>query len=458
MGYARIVSGGTDGRYTIEVDYGSGTKAAVLAALGAHLANVDAQILTTQAKVTEADASEQSQLDSLAALQEAYIAQAASGVVGDPQGLKPAITGTMKLLQVLRARHTPLRLKLKALQHERVIIVGRVIYWTAFDPLQTKQAWCTDFTENGAGDFAATIDIPGEPSLQLLAPGCRVWGPGDGIMQAREMCSPEQAFLNAALLPGWQKFKPTYRWGTCTAIDYYANTMSVSLSSALSSAQRLPVNQASTLTGVPVVYMSCNAGAFEVEDRVVVQFIGQNWSSPRVVGFLDNPKPCDFVCVYAQSPGYFFQCSQAALFAQIMARSVTMEARINGADWVPGESFATADPIGEFWGWPFIDDIDVIYGSVSRHILAAYPAGGLAGNPSLPDLIYASVFPTRTVLPGGAVVNTDNVVEFRIRTSARTVFNVAVKGPDDFRLKTRGGINLVGGSEAVDILDYTLTG
>jgi hypothetical protein len=38
--------------------------------------------------------------------------------------------------------------------------------------------------------------------------------------------------------------------------------------------------------------MTCNADAFEVGDRVVVEFIGQDWENPRVVGFLDNPKRC----------------------------------------------------------------------------------------------------------------------------------------------------------------------
>jgi hypothetical protein len=93
-------------------------------------------------------------------------------------------------------------------------------------------------------------------------------------------------------LPGWQKFKPTFRKGVCTAVDYDADKMSVSLDSALSSAQSLNVNQASTLTNIPVVYMECNAEAFEVGDKVVVQFTGQNWANPRVIGFVGNPEPC----------------------------------------------------------------------------------------------------------------------------------------------------------------------
>ena len=109
---------------------------------------------------------------------------------------------------------------------------------------------------------------------------------------AREVQSPEQVFWNAAVLPGWQKWKPTYRLGTITALDVEADTSSVTLDAAYSSAQGLNVNQATSLTAVPVVYMSCNALAFEVGDRCVVAFTGQSQDAPKVVGFLDHPKSC----------------------------------------------------------------------------------------------------------------------------------------------------------------------
>jgi hypothetical protein len=38
--------------------------------------------------------------------------------------------------------------------------------------------------------------------------------------------------------------------------------------------------------------MTCDCRAFRIDDRVVVAFDGQDWASPRVVGFLDNPRGC----------------------------------------------------------------------------------------------------------------------------------------------------------------------
>jgi hypothetical protein len=104
--------------------------------------------------------------------------------------------------------------------------------------------------------------------------------------------SPAQAYWNLAAQPGWQKWKPTYRWGVISNIDKDNDTADVSLASASSEQQTLDINQTSSLSNVPVVYMTCNANAFEDGDRVVVEFQNLDWTQPRIIGFLDNPKAC----------------------------------------------------------------------------------------------------------------------------------------------------------------------
>ena len=157
---------------------------------------------------------------------------------------------------------------------------------------EARDAWCADLTEDATG-YVATLEIPGESDLILIAPGGRTPVLAtDGYLRSRSLMAPWQAYFNAAILPGWQKFKPTYRWGTITALDKDADTATVVLADARSSAQRLSVNQASTLVNVPVEYMECNSDAFEIGDNIVVKFIGQDWSAPRVIGFLDNPREC----------------------------------------------------------------------------------------------------------------------------------------------------------------------
>jgi len=295
MGYARILGGGEDGRYTIEMDYGASTKASAMEALNALLAKIDTGIATQRVLNAAADALEAEQRARVLEAQQQVIDQTVGGLPpGSPKPDTTAYKFELLKLSKLQQKHAPMRMNLQALLFDRQQALRQVAKWSAFTPTETRQAWCADLTEDApAGAYAATLDIPGESGLILLAPGCRAWSAGDGMLKARETMSPEQAFLNAALLPGWQKFMPTYRWGTCMAVDRDADTMNVHLAPAISSAQRLPVNQSSTLTGVPVVYMTCNAEPFEVGDRVVVQFVGQDWTKPRVIGFLDNPKPCE---------------------------------------------------------------------------------------------------------------------------------------------------------------------
>jgi hypothetical protein len=102
--------------------------------------------------------------------------------------------------------------------------------------------------------------------------------------------TPEGAFYNKALMPGWQKWMPTYRIGTITTIDAMSDTCSVMLEAAASIEQNLDINQELALAAVPVVYMDSNVAAFSVGDEVIVEFQGQDQDAPRVIGFKDHPK------------------------------------------------------------------------------------------------------------------------------------------------------------------------
>ena len=48
------------------------------------------------------------------------------------------------------------------------------------------------------------------------------------------------------------------------------------------------------LDSVPVEYMTCNSWAFIDGDRVVVEFTGQKWETPKVIGFHSSPQACSF--------------------------------------------------------------------------------------------------------------------------------------------------------------------
>lgn len=288
MGKATIISGGTDGRYTIKIDAGSQQQASRLEAIETSLASVLERIPEAQAEYLAATTKETYAAGALNAAIENY----AAAVQANPETASTAdvdrLTGdyytAARFAGEARTRLQDLTLQQRQLESDKAKLTNAPVS-------ETRQAWCADLTEDAAGEVA-TIEVPGEPGTVLVAPGGRAPSAGDGALVARELMTPEQAFFNAAILPGWQKWMPTFRTGTITAINSDNDTADVSLDAATSSAQGLGVNQSSSLSGVPVDYMECNAAAFEVGDPCVVRFDGQSWDAPRVVGFAREPKSC----------------------------------------------------------------------------------------------------------------------------------------------------------------------
>jgi len=163
----------------------------------------------------------------------------------------------------------------------------------------TQQAWCADLTEDLTG-AVGTIEVPGESETILIQPGNGIGDEGpasydaarDGQLVPTSIQTAAQLFYNLAMLPGWQKWMPTFRFGAISNIDTDANTATVTLESAVSSQQDINVNQNSILSGVLIDYMSCGAAAFTSGDSVLVEFTGQAFGSPKIIGFKSNPIEC----------------------------------------------------------------------------------------------------------------------------------------------------------------------
>jgi hypothetical protein len=293
MGKGTISSGGADGLYQVTLDYGQAARDARLANITADLAALVTKIADAQALLDAQQAIEDAQKIVVNAAIDAYIS-----VSNTPEAPASALESVLKNytdaaaeLARMKGDTAALRIPLNVLKSEQAQLKKDQSTWTALVLTEAVSAWCADLTEDATGDVA-TIEIPGENALVLVAPAAPAPGPTDGLLTARDVQSPEQVFWNAVALPGWQKWKPTYRRGTITAIDYDADTASVTLFDDVSSAQGLPINQATALTAVPVEYMQCDAEAFDVGDVVVVKFVGMDWATPKVIGFCTNPKEC----------------------------------------------------------------------------------------------------------------------------------------------------------------------
>ena len=168
----------------------------------------------------------------------------------------------------------------------------------------TQNVWCADYTENIAGTVGI-IEIAGEKEKGVnIQPGwqgnCAYSENRDGKLAACGTTKDEawETFWNWSMRPGWQKWKPNYRYGTITSINRTAKTCSITLDECISTDspenKALDVNQSATLKGVAFSYMLCGSAIFEVNDVVVVEFQDYSWAVPVVIGFKDNPRSCAY--------------------------------------------------------------------------------------------------------------------------------------------------------------------
>jgi len=240
MGKGEIISGGEDGQYQVRLKYFRDT-------LNEKLALLDSKIAEQEVKIGEL-----------------------------PEGKD---RNRAKLLLVVLEQEKEL---FKALPEDPEI-----------------DAWCADLSEALSG-AVGMIEIGGQ-----LSPGKVMIRPGydgradfdagrDGQLVHFLALRPWLALYNFVLMPGWQKWMPTYRVGTITEID--EDMCSVTIDSVISIHQGLDVTGQSSLSGVAIEYMNCDGAAFEVGDRVVVEYRNRSIEeeeTPVVIGFETNPKPCE---------------------------------------------------------------------------------------------------------------------------------------------------------------------
>lgn len=282
MGKARIISDQGEGQYTIEIiearERAESTKQQAQSRINERrtdIAGLESDIIAAQRDVDRA-AGDQS--DAIAAY------RAGNLKIAELSSYAEAVA------EAARARESLLSQKRskKMLIASDETLIARV---NALPALRKMQAWCADQTEELSG-VVATAEVPGEIGQVIIKPGfegSNSWSAGaDGAMQPALAGTPAGAFYNLAMLPGWQKWRPTFRTATITAID--GDECDISLDSA-SSSQGFGVNAKSSYSGVPIMYMDCDGAAFEEGDRVLVAFAG-NVKGPTVVGFVSEPKGC----------------------------------------------------------------------------------------------------------------------------------------------------------------------
>ncbi|MFC1887014.1 hypothetical protein ACFLZM_08150 [Thermodesulfobacteriota bacterium] len=168
----------------------------------------------------------------------------------------------------------------------------------------TVGAWCADYTSDLSGEVG-TIEVDGQTHFINIQPGHDETAgynqARDGQLVSMEGMHESAAFVNFALFPGWQKWKPLYKYATISNIvinDPGNDTCTVTMIDAPSDALGLNTIAQAVYTGVEIDYMDCDGLAFTGGDTVLVKFENQDPQSPKVVGFKDHPHPCGHEFIY----------------------------------------------------------------------------------------------------------------------------------------------------------------
>lgn len=286
MGKGTILQDKGEGLYSVSLDYGSADINARIARHQARIAELDAELADLNNELLNEQASVRQFWDALDAAIVAYKADPSSeNLAALTEASTTALRENSRTIRVER--------EIAADTLERSNLFSKIAILQAEVVTEVRDVWCTTYSTDLAGEVG-TIEINGEGPAVNIVPGQNgaTYSPLiDGDFRDRLAMSGAAAYLNAAILPGWQKYSPTYRSGLLVSIDRANNLGTVDLDPASSSAQELPINQVTQLTA-EFVYLTCNHLAFDVGDEVVVQFFGQTWDEPRIIGFVSNPKQC----------------------------------------------------------------------------------------------------------------------------------------------------------------------
>lgn len=297
MGKAKIISGGDKGLYNIELIEHTTRITADLAKINARLPILETAITNALTTKTAAE----TDYNAKKAVWDTAIGQYSLGLIkkSNVEKAQSDYTTALKTLQEKSFSYSLLLQEKESKTKQKALL-------EAIPPAHTVDGvWCADLTEDlAAGAEVGTIEPNGEPDGDIIIYPSGEQNPFKDQLQPVMASTPAGYFLNMARFPGWQRWKPTFRIGTITSIDNDEDTCNLTLDEAVSSVQGLNINPSSlSLSSVPIEYLTCNARAFTVDDRVVVEFTGQNWSNPKVIGFESNPKACDEFAVFILNAG-----------------------------------------------------------------------------------------------------------------------------------------------------------
>ena len=243
MGQAIITSGGPNGLYNVTLRKHGGNSAARLAAISARLSVLG--VSGSSGLIPTAEAAVVLALNAITIAQTALNNIVSSFISG--AATRDEVTAATKTLIEKQTIMTQKQRDLSVLNYEKSSIEKEQTRLTLAMTTEPRTGtWCTDLTEDlVAGTTVGTMEMNGVDDQIIISPGGDV-AKSIGLLQHPGVSTGAAVFLNKARLPGWQKWKPTYRVGTITAIDYETDKCDVGIEAQFSEEQGLQINQTGT--------------------------------------------------------------------------------------------------------------------------------------------------------------------------------------------------------------------
>lgn len=234
MGKARIISGGTYGYYRIEIIKNTGKSSTQTTAITARIAVLETSIANKNIELSAANgllSAAMINMNSAVALPET------------DSGRDAAIKSATAQISSVQSNITKINLSLARMKLEKDSLNKSISMIDAALAVEQRNAWCTDYTDNlAAGATVGTIEVNMADDEIIIMPGGTVPG-ALGLLKHAGLMTGSGIFVNKALLPCVQKWKPTFRVGRIVSLSEEENTCSVGIVNQFSEEQGLPINQ-----------------------------------------------------------------------------------------------------------------------------------------------------------------------------------------------------------------------
>jgi predicted transglutaminase-like cysteine proteinase len=236
MGQATILANLGDGKYNIRLIKEPGKSVARIAKINKDIETASTNIATAEAAANTASAAMETARTALNVAIEAYKLDPKTDLTKPQSDLVNAMADYEKK----KRKVSELGWGLSKLEAELSMLQA------AMANEDKTNIWCMDKTVNlVVGAQVGTAEINSAPVVFQIVPEGKTTD-AFGIVQPVGVSTPSAVFFNRAILPGMQKWYPTYRYGTIVSIDYDNNKCDVVLDPAYSYEGGFNINQEGT--------------------------------------------------------------------------------------------------------------------------------------------------------------------------------------------------------------------